>query len=57
MNTYDDTDLQRLVKFIGIKETSQSYSLLLIDNESFQELAKLSSMGPAKLFFEILLVE
>ena len=27
MNTYDDTDLHRLVKFIGIKETSPSYCI------------------------------
>ena len=48
----DDKNLQSLVKFIGIKETSQSYSLLLVENESFQELAKLSSIGPIKSFFE-----
>ena len=54
MITNDDNDnnLQRLVKFIGMKETSPSYSLLLIENESFQQLAKLSSIGPAKSFFE-----
>ena len=28
----DDNNLQQLVKFIGIKETSPSYSLLLIEN-------------------------
>ena len=48
----DDVNLQRLIKFIGIKETSPSYSLLLIENESFQEVAKMASIGPAKSFFE-----
>ena len=51
MITDDDNNLQRLVKFIDIKGTSPSYALLLIENKYFQELAKLSSVGPAKSFF------
>ena len=35
-----------------MKETSPSYSLLLIENESFQQLAKLSSIEPAKSLLE-----
>ena len=52
MITNDDNDnnLQRLIKFIGMKETSPSYSLLLIENESFQQLAKLSSMTSKIIF-------
>ena len=47
-----DNSVRQFMNMVGTEETTESYSSLLLKTHSFRELAKLSSIGPARSWFE-----
>ena len=47
-----DDSVRQFMKMVGTEETTESYSSLLLKTHSFREFAKLSSIGPARSWFE-----
>ena len=47
-----DDSVRQFMNMVGTEETTESYSSLLLKTHSFREFAKLSSIGPARSWFE-----
>jgi hypothetical protein len=47
-----DESLRKMMNIIGTVETTKSYSSLLMNTDAFREFAKMSSIGPARSWFE-----